>query len=365
VTEVGTSVVAHRFAPEASVVVVTWNSVDRVGRCLASVARCVDLDSTDVVVIDNGSDDGTATFVTDRFPWAEVVANGSNLGFPRAVNQGVRLTSGRYVVFLNPDAWLGSDAIASLRRVFDRHPDAGAVGPRIVREDGRTDDFAARAFPALGNATLRWLGFRRLAPGSRWLGRETIRVEGSGAVSVPCLTGAMLMVPRDLLGRIGMLDETIPMYLEDLELCRRIRAVGRSVYFDSGTTVMHEGGASTAKSRHRPLLKATENGHAPWLFIGRWQGAWQARLFVAVVALGSLLRVVWHGARAVARRAVGREAHDALIEMRDNVGLLRWSLSSKSKFDRRLHALFGGDPLRGGTRPAPERQRMLERAGRS
>lgn len=350
--------------PVVSIIIVTWNSADRVGACLGSLETHADRRATDVVLVDNASSDGTAELVRESFPWVRVVENRANVGFPRAVNQGVRMSSGRFVLLLNPDACLSSDTLSSLQRVFDDLPDAGAVGPHIVRTSGETDDFAARAFPSLGNAVLRWSGIRRLAPHSRWLGRETIRVDGREPNPVPCLTGAVLMVPRALIEEVGLLDETIPMYLEDLELCRRIHAHGRRVYFDPGTTVVHEGGASTAKSRHRAFLRATENGHAPWLFIRRWQGTWASRAFVAAVAVGAALRALWHGSRALLLRMTGRDASERLVAAKDNVALLRWACGSKEAFQRRLRLLFT-DHASGGRGGDLDGEAALARVGTS
>ena len=171
-------------------------------------------------------------------------------------------------------------------------------------------------------------------------------------------------MPRALLEEVGLLDETIPMYLEDLELCRRIHAHGRRVYFDPGTTVVHEGGASTAKSRHRAFLRATENGHAPWLFIRRWQGTWASRAFVAAVAVGAALRALWHGSRALLLRMTGRDASERLVAAKDNVALLRWACGSKEAFQRRLRLLFT-DHASGGRGGDLDGEAALARVGTS
>lgn len=335
--------------PQVSVVIVAWNSAGRLGRCLDSIREHAP--DAEVLVVDNASGDGTPRMVESEYPWVRLIETGGNLGFPRACNLGARAASGELLFFLNPDARLDNDVPSILAGVFASHPDAGAVGPRILRPDGTPDAFMARRRPSVGLAAQRQFGLRRT--GIAAFQDETVPVpDGGEPVAVPCLTGAGIMVPAELYRRLGGMDETLPMYLEDMDLCARIEHPGRVLYVAPEAVLTHEGAASAGRSPRRSLLLAAEDGHAPWLYLRRHGGRARAAAFRAVVLAGSLLRLGAGGvlaaagacgngrARALAGRVLPRAA-----------ALARWALTPADVFSACLRASF--DAPSGGEEPPP------------
>jgi len=238
---------------DLSVVIVTYNSRSFIERCLESVETTVVDHRVEIVVVDNASIDGTADFVRRRHPEVLVHDTGWNSGFSRACNAGVALTSGRFVVFLNGDAWVSQGALDHLCATLDARPDAGVVAPRLLNPDG-TEQSTARAFPTA--AALVW---GRRSPLTRWfpnnrfsraylVGRDH---EGFEPFAVDWVSGGCLMTRRHLLAELGGLDERFFMYWEDADYCRSVAAGGHDVLCDPGALVHHAEGSSASVTTPR------------------------------------------------------------------------------------------------------------------
>ena len=224
-----------------SVVVVCWNVADLLRDCLNSVAAGVRGLAHEIIVVDNASIDGSASMVRFEFPEVRLIANVDNLGFARANNQGIRASQGSHVVLLNSDTVVSPAALAMLVAFMDAHPEAGVVGPRLLRPDGTAQPYAFGGDPTLGYLLRR--GFYRL------LRRSYLHDWNTNAIQeVDWVSGACLMVRREAIDQAGLLDENIFMYFEDNEWCLRIRHAGWKVYYDPQAAIVHLGGKSVAKN---------------------------------------------------------------------------------------------------------------------
>jgi len=287
------------------IVVLNWNGREDTLACLASL-RGLEDEPAGVVVVDNGSTDGTAAAVRGAFPEVELVETGANLGFAGGNNAGIRYALERgadWVVLLNNDATLRADALEALRRAAAAHPEAGALAGKLFFTD--PPDliwFAGQPYyPAIGYAG-RPYGYRkRDAPRYR---RE--REVGRAA-------GALMAVPRDVIEAVGAMDEDLFLYVEDVEWCLRIRAAGRTVRLVPDAVAWHLVSASSGGERAslhamyygvRNTIVVCER-HRP---LGRGLG-WLRRAFVLVVFLGQAL--VLSEDRAGALRAVRDGWRDA------------------------------------------------------
>ena len=139
---------------DLSIIIVTYNSRAPVERCIASIETHEPRRAYEIVVVDNASSDGTAEAVAKRFPRVRVVANDENLGYSRGVNQGIRLSSGRAILILNPDIIVREGSIDRLMEFLDAHPDAGIVGSKLVYPDGRLQH-SCRSFYTMSALVLR------------------------------------------------------------------------------------------------------------------------------------------------------------------------------------------------------------------
>ena len=222
---------------DVSVVVVTWNALPYVEQCLESVR------GEDVVVVDNGSKDGTVALVRERFPEVRLIEQ-ENKGMGGGNNAGMRAADGRYFLLLNSDAWVVDDGLAQLVAFADAHPEAAVVGPKLLNTDG-TLQRSARGEPTLWSLATEYLAIRKLAPHS---GRLNPLYRGDfdhdRVAEVDWLSGAALLVRREAADAVGLFDEDFFMFSEEVDWMTRFRRAGWKVLFYPDAEVVHVGGAS-------------------------------------------------------------------------------------------------------------------------
>ena len=228
---------------DVDVVVVSYNSRAHLRRCIEPIARGL-MDR--IVVVDNASaDDATAT-ISD-LP-VTVVAEESNRGFAHGCNRGWRLGSAPYVLFLNPDCEIHAAAIAALVAVLEGNEKAGIVGPRILDHSGSVARSQFR-FPRVLSTFSEALYLHRLWRTSPWASETVFELASyERPHEAEWLSGACLLVRRELLECVGGFDETFFMYSEDAELCRAARSCGYSVHFEPTASVVHIGGGSAPRA---------------------------------------------------------------------------------------------------------------------
>ena len=231
-----------------SVIIVSFNSGSALARCLDSIAE-LEKDA-DVLVVDNASTDGSDK-TAERGGRVALQRNAENVGFARAVNQGLARTEGEFVLLLNPDCELRAGSLDRLVSELRLHPHAAIAGPKILNDDG-TVQGSARGDPTLltglfGRSTL----LTRLFSGSE-LARRNVRfdlVTGDGAsdsgYDVDWVSGACMMARRDMLRRVGGFDERYFLYWEDADLCRRLRGQGWGIRYVTSAEVVHQAGQSS------------------------------------------------------------------------------------------------------------------------
>jgi GT2 family glycosyltransferase len=294
--------------------------------------------SLEIVVVDNASDDNTASIINQRFPSVVFIQTGANLGYAQAVNIGLRCAQGRLIFLLNPDTVFLNIVVGLLADYLDTHPQVGMVAPRLVSPEGEVCVFAARGYPSLRYALINQFGLRRLFPNNRLHNSDVVMDWSSlASAEVPALGGAAMMLPRAVFDEIGYLDEQIPMYFEDLDLCQRTSLAGKKLCYVPAAELLHYQGQSADLSPNKALLLQLEKGQAPWLFIRTYRGEWQAHIYSAVVFLGSLLRLVGLGGLySVVMLLRPTRLQSIRLSIAKAYVLLRWSLSSKAVFQRRI-----------------------------
>ena len=275
--------------PDLSVVIVNYNVCTFLEQALRSVERASAGLAVETFVVDNGSADGSAEMVRARFPDVRLIANEENVGFAKANNQAIREARGRHLLLLNPDTIVQEDTFHALLRFMAAHPEAGAVGCKILNPDGTFAPESRRAFPSPSVALYRLVGLSRLFPKSRRFGRYNLTYLPEDAVAeVDALSGSCMLVRRCALygareegrGRgeegsfaeppgapdtsshtptpphphpqgAGLLDEAFFMYGEDLDWCFRIQQAGWKIYYTPHTQIIHYKGESTKKGELR------------------------------------------------------------------------------------------------------------------
>ena len=211
-----------------------------------------------VIVVDNGSGDGTVEMVRGEYPEVELHANESNLGFSAATNIGIRAGDATYVLALNPDTRVTEGALEKVTEVLERHGEVAVAGPSLVREDGTPDHAAKRSFPtplsALGHFT--GAGRRPRSPAAL----SAYRAPGVSSGRVDAVNGAFMLMRRSALDEVGGFDEGYWMYMEDLDLSYRLAQAGWSSWYEPGASVVHVKGASAGRHRSLRLNLAFHGG---------------------------------------------------------------------------------------------------------
>jgi GT2 family glycosyltransferase len=228
---------------DVSVLIVNWNTRELLAACLESVRRQEGA-RVEVIVVDNGSADGSAEMVRTRFPAVTLLPQASNLGFARGTNAAARAARGRYLLLLNSDTELRPGALARAVAHADARPAVGALGLGLENPDGSRQPSCA-AFPTVGKELFYSLGLhvllpRRVAPRYRLEKAPPAR-----AATVDWVTGAALLIRRDAWEAVGALDEQIFMYAEDLDWCLRATRDGFAIAYEPAARVLHHGDASS------------------------------------------------------------------------------------------------------------------------
>ena len=232
-----------------SVIIVNYRVRYFLELCLRSVVRALDgIGAAEVIVVDNASGDGSVEALQPLFPGVRFVANTENVGFGRANNQALGMAKGEFVLFLNPDTVLPED-FASLCLNFLRGvPRVGALGVRMIDGSGRFLPESKRGFPSPWVAFTKLAGLSALFPRSRVFASYYLgHIPAEHTHRAPVLSGACMMVRRDIVTAIGGFDERFFMYAEDIDLSYRIEQAGYNNFYFPGVSIVHFKGESTRK----------------------------------------------------------------------------------------------------------------------
>jgi GT2 family glycosyltransferase len=277
-----------------SVIVVTYNARPWIERCLESVR------GRELIVVDNGSTDGTPELVRELFPEARLIEQ-ENRGLGAGWNEGMRVARGEWLFFLNADAWVVGEGVAALVDVLERNPDAAVAGPRLLNPDGSLQR-SLRGFPTPWRLATEYFFLRKLGPRTRLLNA----FYGAGSphdheCEAEFLMGAALLVRPQAVDAVGRLDERFFLFSEEVDWCYRFRQAGWRVLFTPAAEVVHVGGASHGGKRFREQVQ----GHL--LFLDKHCGARSARRARRLLATALTLRgLVFTGERGRMYRDAAR-----------------------------------------------------------
>ena len=271
-------------AGTVAAVVVNYEAGPLLAGCVATL-RAEQV--AEVVVVDNGSVDGSVDEIRRRWPEVALVNPGANLGYGAAANRGAAASRAPYVLICNADLSITPGATARLAAALDGDPSVGIVGPLIRTPEG--DRYpSARQFPSLvdaaGHALLGM--FRPSNRFTRAYQRSDLAADGNGSTPVDWVSGACLLARRTAFEQVGGFDEAYFMYAEDVDLCWRVGRAGWGVRYVPTAEVTHQQGVSTA---HRPYRMILEHHRSLLRFAGRSTTGWR-RLLLPVVAVGIAVR---------------------------------------------------------------------------
>jgi GT2 family glycosyltransferase len=231
---------------DISVVIVGWNAKPYLKLCLESLASALPRRSMEVLVVDNASSDGTSEMITSRFPWVKLIRSEQNLGFSKGNNVAIRQCQGRYIALVNPDVIVFPGCLDALADYLDRNPKVGNVGPRVFNPD-MSQQSTCRRFPTLWNNFCSASGLATKFKNSRLLaGEHMFYFPHDRELRVDVLVGCFSMIRRETFDAVGLLDEDLFMYGDDVDWCRRCWNAGWEVVFYPGAGAIHDRGKITA-----------------------------------------------------------------------------------------------------------------------
>lgn len=235
------------MTPELSIIYVNWNSLDYLRESIASVYEHTHHVSFEIVVVDNASPEGGIESLLNEFAALKLIQSKGNLGFAGANNIGFKHSSGKYVLFLNPDTKLVSPSIDVLLKQLRKLTDVGILGCKLLNTDMTVQLSSIQTFPTILNQAvdaeylrLRWpqCGLWKIGP---------LFSDGPGLVEVDIIPGACMLMRRDVFERVGMFSEDYFMYAEDLDLNYKVRDAGFKNYYLGSTAIVHHGGRSSSQ----------------------------------------------------------------------------------------------------------------------
>ena len=232
-----------------SIVIVNYNVEYFLEQCLYSVRRALQGIEGEVFVVDNNSVDGSLKMLAQKFPEVKVIANKENVGFSRANNQAIRISTGEYVLLLNPDTVVEDDTFSKCLDFMDSHPDAGGLGVKMVDGKGNFLPESKRGLPTPAAAFYKMFGLAKLFPHSKRFAHYYMgHLSNDETNECEILAGAYMLMRRETLDKVGLLDETFFMYGEDIDLSYRITQGGYKNYYFPETRIIHYKGESTKKT---------------------------------------------------------------------------------------------------------------------
>ncbi len=271
-------------APELSIVIVSYNCRTLLRDCLTSIPQAAGGLSHEIILIDNNSEDGTPALIQKQFPHVRLVRNPANRGFARATNQGLIMSTGQYILLLNPDAIPGGRACQRTHEYMEGHPGLAAATCKVVRPDGRLDPSCKRRFPSVWDAFARMSGLSRLFPKSRVFARyDTYYLDEDTRQEVPLIDACYMMIRRAALEDIGLFDERFFMFAEEMDWCKRAHDRDWSIGYDPAGTTTHIKGEVTRHLPFRMLYQFHRSMALYYLKYHRWWNPMNILVLLGIV----------------------------------------------------------------------------------
>lgn len=300
---------------DVTIIVVNWNTKDYLVQCLASIFVETHGISFEVIVVDNGSTDGSVELVKYGFPQVKLIANAENKGFPAANNQGIACSNGRYVLLLNSDTVVLDRAIQKLVTFVDQHPEAGAAGGLMLRRDRTIDPicFLTR-FDAIGvwQYYLLWHKVKKNNLACKFWETDI-------------LLGAFMLVQQKVIQQIGGMDESFFLMSEDTDWCLRIRQVGWKIYYYPDSKIIHYGSESFKRSWDRGIITGYRSKE---LLFQKYYGRFSIISLRLATVVGSIIRLMGWGVSAIFKQSEVR--YDACLRCNAYWQVIKQAITGQS-----------------------------------
>lgn len=235
---------------ELSIIIVNYNTRDLTTQTIESVINTLKSNvDYEIILVDNNSTDGSIEFLESNFSQIKIIKNTCNLGFSKANNTAIKQSKGNYVLLLNSDTIVLENCLEECVTYMEKNKDIGVLGCKLLLENGELDHACKRGFPKPEASLFYLLKLNRIFPENKKFGQYTMGYLNEDEVNeVDSLTGAFMMLRREIISEVGLLDEDFFMYGEDLDWCFRIKEAGwKVVYYPKAKIIHYKGGSSKKK----------------------------------------------------------------------------------------------------------------------
>ncbi|MHB0999874.1 MAG: glycosyltransferase family 2 protein [Armatimonadota bacterium] len=305
---------------DLSIAIASWNTKDLLHQCLESIYGTTSDIDYEIIVVDNASGDGSPDMVAESHPDVKLVRNRVNLGFAAACNIAFKHSEGRYFLLLNTDTIVLDNAFKKMVTFMDLHPDTGITGCKLLNADGSLQR-SCSCFPSVKTELFDSLYLSKLFPKSKFFGCYSMNYWNfNDTREVDFAGGSCLIVRREAIEEVGLMDEGYFMYTEEADWCYRMWMQDWKVYFYPGAQIIHLGGQSSKKYGSDILLHLYASRNR---FIHKHQGMIMAELHRFAIAIGALLRL---GAFSI-KHIRNRNMDEAV---RFHLNLLKWTIRGRS-----------------------------------
>lgn len=234
---------------DLSIIIVNYNVKEFLQNLLHSIEKASTNLSTEIIIADNASDDGSVELIKNKFPFVHLIENKANLGFGKANNQALKLAKGDFILLINPDSLVSEDTLHKMISFLKDHKEAGVAGCKILNADGTLQLACRRSFPGPWTSFTKVTGLSSLFPKSRLFARYNLTyLDDNKTYEVDAISGSFMMMKKEVYQQVGGFDEQFFMYGEDLDFCYRVQKAGFKVYYVHSTQVIHYKGESTKRS---------------------------------------------------------------------------------------------------------------------
>jgi N-acetylglucosaminyl-diphospho-decaprenol L-rhamnosyltransferase len=313
--------------PDLSIIIINWNSQAFVRECVASISANAESLSIETVVVDNASYDGCEQMLRSHYPDVVFIQSERNLGFAKANNLAFARSTGRDVLFLNPDTEVQRDALQNLLKALHSSPKTGMVGARLVNSDRSVQDNCITALPTILNQALNCNNLRNKFPRSHLWGKQALFSTAPAAPTVEAISGACMLSRRDTIEAVKGFNPDYFMYAEDMDLCARIADAGWTIAYAADATIVHHAGSSSA-ARQESDFSSIMMRESLLLYFSLHRGAFYSHLYRFSSTFASIIRLLLLLV-LLAAATTSTKRDSIFAKMRKWRNILTWSLGWK------------------------------------
>ena len=276
---------------DLSIIIINWNSKDFLKKCLKSIKEETFSISYEIIVVDNASFDGCKKILYSIFPDAIFIQSKKNIGFAKGNNLGAQYDFGSVLFFLNPDTEISDRAIEKLFKTINKITNCGIIGAKLLNNDGSIQTSCIQAFPKIANQILDTEFLRVLAPKNPLWGIAPLFSASKEPSEVDVVSGAALMIKKEIFEEVGCFSTDYFMYSEDVDLCYKVHKKGWKVLYDPNSVIIHHGGGSSSQVKINTFA-AVMMLESRWRFFRKFYPQWYCWMYRFLMGFVSIIRII-------------------------------------------------------------------------